>query len=1470
MALVEPTLFDNKDLFLNVRLSARIDGKLYDYLGKRTFDISFFREGVSFGITNIEIDVNTSFQPVVKITFKDLYGSTTMMQGTEKSADRANKKKIEESEDNKIDYSQLFRWPPPKFNFTFKGFLGRQVTWILNLKQYSIAYNSGDASNTIVAEFVPNQFGFLADIPFLYLKSVKKLREQFNDPEDRLTVFEILEIGKKVEETTRSVDKTYESDIEILGLLNSGPSIALSQEMVEAGKDVNVTYKDTPNNNDGDIIKDFQIIKIPEKIGGDTLDREFINSNINGAKENDFNLWIRSNSFIGGDQLEGGGGLSFEDFLEKLKDTDFRNQVNTSSDKFLAAVSKNQDLVDDVKSAQVFVGTESKIGELTISNVLAAIARDASYLMGAILDAGNNGFSHFEDVRKAADAELIGLHYPMTVDEGFEVPASQGFGINITNEDDNSSNEMVFVNAFIASITDAISRESASQSLTFPSQKPRMSGPITNFEILRPNPYAPTRTNIATNMLLRSGIAVWHAGGSHRNDLSARGHDLNPNDIQELAAIDFENIKPVLAKLYSSSPHQFQSLKVFSDFFRKVFTNDGSAFSDAVDFGENETPSLDVESPDVFKIDEYRKASISGLNDTETQTLGDMLDSTLNDISKYGVDPSTMFGEYVVVNGLHYINPRLASVIEDNDISANRYLVFFGKDAEDILAVAGSDPERGGAFEIKYEAGANTKVLGIEFFASEVDANLSDEVVDLNKSIKRKDVYQWDKIRNDISPSGVNGQLLPSDFDTAKFTTTFRALENESSESSSATYNVYLNSNAQRRVAAIKFQDLNGISDTYMGTMFNLFSNIGKSKMQRVFVSEISRLVFTEMNRFESDKIKERSNLINKFSNATNDIYKQFHVLYQNWSTLSIDQENIEGEVRPNGDSSYRNSMSSEFGDNHVDYRDTAQRNGLPERTSTAFVYQYPLQSISDGLASDVDIRDAIVNVDPIRTGFNDAKTTVLNVIQNICTKNNFTFIPVPGNPHYSSTKDIYQPQDIEPQVDFLNTFHVMFLPTPESRANLSNTYQSRIVQKPEHASTSTNGIIVRYGSAENQIVTSVDVDTEDNKVTAESIINLQALVDSSSENKRVTRDCSMLPVLAGRSYKSTVNMLGNAQVFPSQFYFLDRSPLFGGLYQIMRVSHTITPNNMETSLEGIRMRFSNGGYGAVEPITTQTYRDLVNNFNLDSIPNLDQQTAPQEIVNETKGERDNEIEVKTTNTDFEEFQEDIVQSSGGLIIDRGKKLQSNQYFQRKTNKRMLFLHHTAGSPRAESSIDWWNSDDGNIRRNKVATSYVIGRDDDNKVFECFDPEYYAYHVGISDASNKTFQENSIGIELCAYGPLTYEDGLYKTVYNSVIPEDEVAILGRPFKGNKYFHRYSDTQLQSLEKLMEYLIEKFNIPIQNSFSMDWFEYNSNTVRTAPNGIHSHAAVRRDKTDVYPDTRILSMLRRLGQKYNNIT
>jgi hypothetical protein len=271
------------------------------------------------------------------------------------------------------------------------------------------------------------------------------------------------------------------------------------------------------------------------------------------------------------------------------------------------------------------------------------------------------------------------------------------------------------------------------------------------------------------------------------------------------------------------------------------------------------------------------------------------------------------------------------------------------------------------------------------------------------------------------------------------------------------------------------------------------------------------------------------------------------------------------------------------------------------------------------------------------------------------------------------------------------------------------------------------------------------------------------------------------------------------------------------------------------------------------------------------------------------------------------------------LILDH---LDISEYFQSKTTKDTIYLHHTAGSHRPDWTIDSWNrdrTDTGN--KVKAATSYVIGgistrdlnNEFDGKVYEAFDPMYWAHHLGVKSKNNTFLNQKSISIELCNYGPLTKsKDGRFFSYIKSEVPETLVTELETPFRGHKYYHSYTEQQLDSLRSLIIHLSDKFEIDISKGLKKEitkstlklpnkatirekqiWLNRNEFTdsrgrkivedgingdstreaemkIGTSPlelnplaidgyPGIWSHSNVRVDRTDIFPQKGILSML-----------
>jgi len=1472
MGLVEPSFFDTKNLYLDVRLTAIIAGKDgtvgRNFSGIRTINTSFYKDNIGFGITDIQIDINTSLQPVIKISFKDLYGATVFGGQFNKFG---------------IDYSQLFAWPPPKFKFQFKGFLGGTVTWLLNLKQYSTAFEPADGSYKITAEFIPNQFGFLADMPYLYLRSIKKLREILGDEIDAPTTFDLIEIGNKVTEISEKVNGNYETITEKLYTLSTNPESVISTEIMKTDEAfVGQIQSGARTTSGGQEIEGFQSVQIPSKVGSFEINPTTVTEKVNSGEARVIRRFIVCNTLVGGSLVEASrlndlSGKGYEFYKVGDPDSEREKYFTEAIGEFIKLMRENLELVEELKQAEIYVASDGKIGQLTISNVMQTIARDSGYLMGAILDYGllgeaNNPNRKNEDQNK----DLVGVNYPLIIEQSVEkaeTPAIGQFGIE--------DYELKLIQDFTTAVVESINREGEDTLLPNFSfnERSRIKNRITNLEILYPNPYKGDPIVIARTMILRSGVGAFLTGSDDPNNPATGDID----DIKTLAEKDFENVKPFLNDIISDGDQTVEELKVFCDFFRKVFSDDMEGFSSEVT-GVDDLEFDDL-NPDEEKINQFRQAKLKLFNEEEA-TMDDILNKYFGTGSalqqRTGVDPTTMRSEYVIINGKLYLNP-----FNNIDPSSLNYIVFEGADATEVLQKAPalnyepSDNSAEGAFEIKYTPendnglpNAVTNIFG---------AN------DINTAMGRKKVYSWRKIR-DFTPDfgGVlDDNELKTDFLFGyqsngfwQFPTInrFRAADSaDSTEDADGSgidddnENTWVyKTGTNPRYAAMPLSNPNDSRPGSFGRVFDFFNESKGSRLQRAYLTEIARLCFEELVQVQNELISKRSNLTNKFTNAEYDIYKQFHSLYQQWSSMAIgdsDQQVIEGGSVSN----LRGDFSSDFGDHHFDYNleKSELRNTVDSDAKTAFVYQFPLQSIQEGSAPNIKIKDAIVNIDSLKQASTDANTTVLNVIQNLCTKNKFTFIPIPGNPGYDSTTEIFTPQEFNPNQSLFNVFHVMFLPTPESRTNLSNTtFQTDIVQMRQNVNPEIEGMVIKFGSPDNQIVKSVNVDTVDNKVTAESIINLQALVDNNTQTKQVNKNCSMLSLLAGRSYKSKITMLGNAKLFPTQFFFLDRSPLFGGLYQIMSVSHNISPNNMESEIEGIRMRFANSSYGAVHPITKAKFEEYKTKFGLGVVSNKEQsQTTTttkevrgeKDIFSEGGGDPDEPLIVSNENR---------IEVINDLIIDRSIRLNSNQYVGKIYNKKYIFIHHTAGISSAPNVITDWNTDS----RGRIATSYVIGRNDDNKAFECFDSKYWASHLGIKgSSSNGIYHRGSVGIELCSWGILKKKGDKFfawPSDFSLIeIPADQVTTLGSPFRGSRYYHKYPQSQLASLEKLLEIIIEQFGINVQNSFARSWFEFDQGLIKTPQEGIWSHTSVRSDNSDIHPDPEVLKILNRLAAKYN---
>jgi hypothetical protein len=209
-----------------------------------------------------------------------------------------------------------------------------------------------------------------------------------------------------------------------------------------------------------------------------------------------------------------------------------------------------------------------------------------------------------------------------------------------------------------------------------------------------------------------------------------------------------------------------------------------------------------------------------------------------------------------------------------------------------------------------------------------------------------------------------------------------------------------------------------------------------------------------------------------------------------------------------------------------------------------------------------------------------------------------------------------------------------------------------------------------------------------------------------------------------------------------------------------------------------------------------------------------------------------------------------------------------NQYILEEHNKVQVYLHHTAGNASPFETYKYWVSNP-----ERIATCVVVGGKPvagsnwvDGEIAQGFSSKYWAFHLGLKESTFQkygiTYQSLdriSIGVEICNWGQLTYNkaDGKYYNYVNRVVPATEVCELATPFKGYKFYHAYTDAQIQSVKELLQLWNQRFNIPL--TYNPDIFDISVRALRGEP-GVYTHNSVRTDKVDISPQPKMVDMLK----------
>jgi len=218
------------------------------------------------------------------------------------------------------------------------------------------------------------------------------------------------------------------------------------------------------------------------------------------------------------------------------------------------------------------------------------------------------------------------------------------------------------------------------------------------------------------------------------------------------------------------------------------------------------------------------------------------------------------------------------------------------------------------------------------------------------------------------------------------------------------------------------------------------------------------------------------------------------------------------------------------------------------------------------------------------------------------------------------------------------------------------------------------------------------------------------------------------------------------------------------------------------------------------------------------------------------------------------------------------KQYPFNDYYKEETKKTQIYLHHTAGSPSAPATWNWWAID----QQGPIATCVVIaGKPDasnqwkDGEIWQGYSSKYWAWHLGVQQYWFNTFglpyrhiDKFSIGVEVCNWGPLVPQaNGTFKNAYNHILylNSNEVVRYPNKFKGYEYYQEYTDAQVESLRQLLVYWNKYWGIPIK--YREDIWDISKDAFAGTP-GVYTHNSIRKDKSDLHPSPKMIAMLKSL--------
>jgi murein DD-endopeptidase MepM/ murein hydrolase activator NlpD len=205
----------------------------------------------------------------------------------------------------------------------------------------------------------------------------------------------------------------------------------------------------------------------------------------------------------------------------------------------------------------------------------------------------------------------------------------------------------------------------------------------------------------------------------------------------------------------------------------------------------------------------------------------------------------------------------------------------------------------------------------------------------------------------------------------------------------------------------------------------------------------------------------------------------------------------------------------------------------------------------------------------------------VYSFLSNLFSKNNILFLPLPNFVDFKNRKDfedVFKPQKFVKDNTYNPRFICMYMGEVSSRLNIkSDKYNDDSLSLSEEQPddfingdklSSIPNFEVNFGDPKQTMFTNIELDQKEFTETDESFT-----IQNDLANNKSSVGLNLFDIYKVRSYSTTIDMLGCAQIQPFMYFDITNIPMFKGSYMIIKVDHSIKANTMDTKFKGVRIK---------------------------------------------------------------------------------------------------------------------------------------------------------------------------------------------------------------------------------------------------------------------------------------------------------